>query len=323
MPRVLITGICGFVASHLVEYLLANTDWKIYGLMRWNDPLDNLVNIKDQVNLLEGDLTDSESLNLAIKQSKPNYIYHLAAQSYVQASFVYPVKTLQNNVIGTENLFAAIKNHAPDSWICNVSSSEVYGRVSSGYGPIDEDCPFAPASPYSISKITQDMIGRFYHEAYGLNVLTTRLFTHTGPRRGDIFCESTFAKQIAMIEAGLLKPPIKVGNLDSIRTIADVRDAVKAYYMLLTVNPIPGEIYNIGGDHTCTVGDILDAMNPGYSIENDPSRMRPLDANYQIPNCEKFKAHTGWKPEISFEETINDLLEYWRDRVKHSVVIQR
>jgi len=324
MPNALITGCAGFVGSHLAEYLLANTDWNIYGLMRWSEPLDNLVNIKDEVILLEGDLTDSGSLNKVIEQSKPDYIFHLAAQSYVQASFVYPVKTLQTNVIGTTNLLEAIKDLAPDAWIHNCSSSEVYGKVDKDYGAIDEDCPFAPASPYSISKIAQDMLGRYYYEAYGLKILTTRMFTHTGPRRGDVFCESTFAKQAAMIEVGLLEPPIKVGHLDSIRTIADVRDAVRAYHMLLTVNPIPGEAYNIGGNHTCKVGDILAELNKNnYPVESDPARMRPLDANYQIPDCSKFTGHTGWKPAFSFEETMKDLLEYWEERVKYSVVIQR
>lgn len=324
MPNALISGCAGFVGSHLAEYLLANTDWNIYGLMRWDEPLDNLVNIKDKVTLLEGDLIDRGSLDRAIQLSKPEYVFHLAAQSYVQSSFVYPVKTLHTNVIGTTNLLEAIRNLAPAAWVHNCSSSEVYGKVDKDYGLIDEDCPFAPASPYSISKIAQDMLGRYYHEAYGLKVLTTRMFTHTGPRRGDVFCESTFAKQVAMIEAGLLEPPIKVGNLYSIRTIADVRDAVRAYHMLLTVNPIPGEVYNIGGNHTCQVGDILAELNKNnYPVENDPARMRPLDANYQIPDCSKFTSHTGWKPEISFKETMKDLLEYWKERVKHSVVIQR
>lgn len=324
MTNVLITGIAGFVGSHLAEYLLENTNWKIYGLMRWDEPLDNLVNIKDKVELIEGDLTDAESLNRVVSISKPDYVYHLAAQSYVQASFIYPVKTFDTNIIGTTNLFNSIMRYAPKALIHNCSSSEVYGKVPEGYGLIAEDCPFYPASPYSISKITQDLLGRYYHEACGLNILTTRMFTHTGPRRGDVFSESSFAKQIAMIESGLIEPPIKVGNLYSVRTIADVRDAVRAYHMLLTVNPIPGEVYNIGGNHTCMVGDILGALNKNkYEFVSDPDRMRPLDANYQIPDYAKFRIHTGWSPVIPFEQTMNDLLEYWRDKIKWSVVIQR
>lgn len=322
-PHALITGISGFVGSYLAEYLLENTDWNIYGLTRWDDPLDNLENVKNKVTFIEGDLLDRSSLDRAIKISKPDYVFHLAAQSYVQASFIYPVKTLETNVIGTTNLLEAIKNFAPTAWIHNCSSSEVYGRVDKSYGLIDEKCPFAPASAYSISKCAADLLGRFYHEAYGLKVLTTRMFTHTGARRGDVFAESSFAKQVAMIEVGQLDT-IKVGNLDSIRTIADVRDAVRAYHMLLTVNPIPGEVYNIGGNHTCTIKDILSELNKeNFPVEVDKERLRPIDANYQQPDSSKFRNHTDWQAYIPFEKTMKDLLEYWREKVKTHVILQR
>lgn len=324
MARALITGISGFVGSHLAEYLLEHTDWDLYGLNRWDDPLDNLVNIKDRVTLLEGDLTDAGSIDAVIQQSQPDYVFHLAAQSYVTASLAYPSKMFHTNIIGTQHLLDAIRRLAPEAIVHNCSSSEVYGRVRSDYGLIDEACPLAPASPYSISKIGQDFLGRYYHEAHQLDVITTRMFTHTGPRRGDVFFESSFAKQIAMIEAGLQEPPMLVGNLNSIRTIADVRDAVRAYYLLVTVNPIPGGVFNIGGAHTCRVGDVLNALNPdNIPHEVDSARLRPLDASYQIPDCTKFKMHTGWEPEIPFEQTMQDLLDYWRERVRHHVVIQR
>ena len=186
--------------------------------------------------------------------------------------------------------------------------------------PIDETCSFHPASPYAISKVATDLLGRFYAEAYGMKVMTTRMFTHTGPRRGDVFAESTFAKQIAMIEAGQLPPVVRTGNLDSLRTWADVRDAVRAYYMLVTVNPIAGEVYNIGGTYSCTVGDVLQTLlslstTPGIAVETDPERLRPIDADLQVPNTAKFRAHTGWTPEIPFEQTMRDLLDYWRARI--------
>jgi GDPmannose 4,6-dehydratase len=186
--------------------------------------------------------------------------------------------------------------------------------------PINEDCVFHPASPYAISKVGTDLIGRYYAEAYNLTIMTTRMFTHTGPRRGDVFVESTFAKQIAMIEAGLIPPVVKVGNLNSLRTWADVRDAVRAYYLLVTVNPIAGEYYNIGGTHTCKVGEMLDlllsfSIAKNIKVETDPERLRPIDADLQVPDTEKFKAHTGWKPEIPFEQTMKDLLDYWRKRI--------
>ena len=324
--KALITGIGGFVASHLASFLLYETDWKIYGTLRWNDPHDNLKHLSSFMRgdnpcviTIEADINDRGSVDEAIRKTEPDYVFHLAAQSYVQASFAYPSQTIQTNIIGTLNLLEAIKTHAPHALVHNCSSSEVYGRVSREYVPIKEDCPFAPASPYSISKIGADILGRFYHDAYGLKIFTTRAFTHTGAGRGEVFMESTFAKQIAMIEAGLSKPPILVGNLSSLRTIVDVKDMVRAYYMLLTVNPLPGEVYNIGGDFSCTVGDILAALlkeaGKDYPYKQDSKRMRPVDADLQIPDCTKFMKHTGWKPNIPFEETIRSLLEYWRDRV--------
>ena len=159
-----------------------------------------------------------------------------------------------------------------------------------------------------------------------MTVMTTRMFTHTGPRRGDVFHESTFAKQIALIEAGLIPPVVKVGNLDSLRTYADVRDAVRAYYMLVTMNPIPGEYYNIGGSYTCTVGDTLhtlinmSTLKEQIKVETDPERLRPIDADLQVPDCRKFKEHTGWEPEIPFEQTMEDLLNYWREKIKKTGV---
>jgi GDPmannose 4,6-dehydratase len=186
--------------------------------------------------------------------------------------------------------------------------------------PINEECTFHPASPYAISKVGTDLVGRYYAEAYQMCVMTTRMFTHTGPRRGDVFAESTFAKQIAMIEGNKLPPVVKVGNLESLRTWADVRDAVRAYHMLVTVNPTPGGYYNIGGQYTCTIRAMLDTLigqstSPDIRVEIDPERLRPIDADLQVPDTTKFRTHTGWEPEIPFETTMRDLLEYWRDRV--------
>jgi GDPmannose 4,6-dehydratase len=187
--------------------------------------------------------------------------------------------------------------------------------------PIDEECGFHPASPYAISKVGTDLVGRYYAEAFSMHVMTTRMFTHTGPRRGDVFAESTFAKQIAMIEKGLIPPVVKVGNLNSLRTIADVRDAVRAYHLLVTVNPVKGGYYNIGGTYSCTIGDILNflldlsPMKSQIKIEIDPARLRPIDADLQIPDTSKFSNHTGWSPQIPFQKTMEDLLEYWRTRI--------
>jgi GDPmannose 4,6-dehydratase len=324
----LITGITGMVGSHLADYLFKNTDWDIVGLIRWRSPIDNIsslvseINSKNRISLVYGDLRDTLSIDEAIRNVKPDYVFHLAAQSYPKTSFDSPLDTLDTNIQGTTRVLDALRKHSKDAVIHVCSSSEVFGRVPKEKLPIDEECSFHPASPYAISKVGTDLVGRFYAEAYGMKVMTTRMFTHTGPRRGDVFAESTFAKQIAMIEHGLIPPTVLVGNLQSLRTIADVRDAVKAYYLLLTVNPIAGEYYNIGGTHTCTIGEVLEtllsmsSMRGKIEIQVDPDRLRPIDADLQIPNTKKFETHTGWKPEIPFEKTMSDLLDYWRKKIK-------
>jgi GDPmannose 4,6-dehydratase len=237
-------------------------------------------------------------------------------------SFTSPFVTFDTNITGTARLLEVLRRNSeidPVIHIC--SSSEVFGRVPKELIPITEECTFHPASPYSISKIGTDLIGRFHAEAYNQKVLVTRMFTHTGPRRGDVFAESSFAKQIAMIEKGMVPPVVKTGNLESLRTWSDVRDAVRAYYLLVTIDPIPGEVYNIGGKYNCTVGEMLQYLVSistcsEIEIEQEGSRMRPLDADLQIPDTSKFRAHTGWEPEISFEKTMSDLLSYWRRRVE-------
>lgn len=317
------------VGSHLADFLLENTDWEIFGMCRWRSPMDNVshlldrANRKNRIHFIDGDLCDTISLQRAVEKSSPDYVFHLAAQSYPTTSFTSPIHTLDVNILGTARLLEVLrhcKGIDPVVHVC--ASSEVFGRVPKEKLPISEDCSFHPASPYAISKSGTDLVGRFHAEAYGQKVMTTRMFTHTGPRRGDIFAESTFAKQIAMIEADLIPPIVKTGNLNSLRTWADVRDAVRAYYMLATINPIPGEFYNIGGTDTRTIGEMLDFLisisyrSDEIRIETDSERIRPLDADAQIPDTAKFRNHTGWEPVISFEETMTDLLNYWREQVK-------
>jgi GDP-mannose 4,6-dehydratase len=328
----LITGITGMVGSHLADFLLDNTDWDIHGMCRWRSPLDNVehllgrANRGDRIRFIDGDLNDYASLLSVVETVRPEYVFHLAAQSYPRTSFTSPFLTLETNIIGTAKLLEAIRHTKGIDPIIHVcASSEVFGRVPRERLPIHEECPFHPASPYAISKVGTDLVGRYHAEAYGQKVMTTRMFTHTGPRRGDVFAESTFAKQIAMIEAGLIPPVVKTGNLNSLRTWADVRDAVRAYYMLVTVNPTPGAYYNIGGSFSCTVGDMLDHLiaqstRKDIKVETDAERIRPLDADLQLPDVSKFKAHTGWEPQIKFEQTMRDLLEYWRARVRSGKV---
>lgn len=334
--KCLITGITGMVGSHLADFILRNTDWKIYGLCRWRSPLDNVEHLFDIINKQKrlffeyGDLTDQNSLDLVISRVKPDYVFHLAAQSYPKTSFHDSTLTYNTNVIGTSRLLESIKKFKINPIIHICSSSEVFGRVSKKDLPIDENCSFHPASPYAISKIGTDLIGKFFFEAYGLKIFITRMFTHTGPRRGDVFAESSFAKQLVMIEKNIIPPVIYTGNLESLRTYADVRDAVEAYYLLVTKGKLYGEAYNIGGSYTCTVKQMLNflisksSFDGKVTIKRDTKRNRPIDADLQVPNTKKFSKEFNWKPKYSFEKTMIDLLNYWRVKIdkKESFIVR-
>lgn len=321
IKKVLITGITGFVGSHLADYILAeHPKVKIVGLVRWRSPSDNIRNILDKIILEYGDLLDSYSLKKVLMKHQPDVIFHLAAQSYVDFSFLAPSNTLETNVIGTCHLLEVVKElkstvkYDPVIHVC--SSSEVYGQVREDEIPITEDNPFRPASPYAVSKIGEDMLAQQYWTSWKIKVIRTRMFTHTGPRRGEVFVVSNFAKQIAAIESGLSDPVVKVGNLDSIRTIMDVRDAVRAYWLLVNQCPY-GEVYNIGGKETMTIKEALNRIlklstRDDIRYEVEPSRLRPSDVTLQIPSTEKFHKVTGWEPKIPVEKTLLDTLNYWR-----------
>lgn len=318
--RILITGITGFVGSHLAEYVLSlSKGHQIYGICRWRSPKDNLRAIYDKVTLLEADLMDLSSLLRVLDTVKPEVIFHLAAQSYVLTSFNSPIQTLWTNVIGTANLLEAIRILKIDPVIHICSSSEVYGQVSNEDVPIKESCPLRPASPYAVSKVGEDMVAYQYWLSHGIKTIRTRMFTHTGPRRGDTFAMSFFAKQIAAAELKLDKPVIRVGNLKSVRTFCDVRDAVKAYWIMINKCK-PGEVYNIGGNRTMTIGEALDILisfsKIKLEIKVDPKLIRPSDVTLQIPCIDKFRKETGWEPEIPLEQTFKDLLFYWRNELK-------
>lgn len=313
--RILITGITGFVGSHLAEYIInLEKGHKIYGICRWRSPRDNLANIFNKVTLLEADLSDLSALIRHIQAVKPEVIFHLAAQSYVLTSFNSPIQTLWSNVIGTANLLEAVRITGIDPVIHICSSSEVYGQVEKKDVPINETAPFRPASPYAVSKVGEDMIALQYWLSYKMRTIRTRMFTHTGPRRGDVFAMSFFAKQIAACELGLKEPVISVGNLQSVRTFCDVRDAVRAYWLLVNKCK-PGEVYNIGGNRTLAIGEALNILlsfsQKKLTVKVDPNLIRPSDVTLQIPCIDKFKKETGWEPEISLEKTLKDILDYW------------
>ncbi len=308
------------VGSHMADYVLArHPDAEVHGLVRWRSPLENIEGILPRIHLHYGDLRDLHSLQVILAKVRPDRIFHLAAQSYVPTSFDAPADTLTTNIIGTVNLLDAVRLLTLDPLIHICSSSEVYGQVTPDEVPIRETNPMRPASPYAVSKVGEDMLALQYFLSYRMRAIRTRMFTHTGPRRGDVFAESTFALQIAEIEAGLRANPVHVGNLDSVRTVIDVRDAARAYWMLLE-KCRPGEAYNIGGERALTVGEILDILRrmARCPIEHalDPARLRPSDVTLQIPDTSKFRAETGWKPEKTVEQTLGDLLDYHRARVR-------
>ncbi len=325
--KILITGITGMVGSHLLDFLIDNTDYEIVGITRWRSPLSNVSKHIPEINkrksrivLEHCDIRDSLGVENIFANHKFKFVYHLAAQSYPHVSFTNPIETYQTNIDGTENILHATLKYSPNAIVHVCSSSEVFGRVSKDKVPINEETTFHPASPYAISKCGTDLIGRYYGEAYQLNTQITRMFTHTGPRRGDVFMESTFAKQIALIEKDFQEPIVKVGNLDSMRTIADVRDAVRAYWLLLNTSPVPGAFYNIGGNTSLKVGEILNDLislstKKDINYVVDQNRLRPIDADLQIPDTTKFRKKTNWKPEITYKKTLEDLLNYWREKV--------
>jgi GDP-4-dehydro-6-deoxy-D-mannose reductase len=319
--KALITGITGFVGSHLAEYLLCRENIEVYGIKRWRSPLSELAEILDDVHLIDCDLRDANSVNQVIAMVRPDCVYHLAAQSYVPVSYTAPVDTFETNACGTINLLEAIRSARIDPNIHICSSSEVYGQVRPDEIPIKETNPLRPSSPYAVSKVAEDMIAYQYFVSYGLKTVRTRAFTHTGPRRGEVFVESTFAKQIAEIEKGIVPPVIYVGNLNSVRTFLDVRD-ICAAYRLVAEKGTPGEVYNIGGDRTMSVGEMLHYLlslsSVKVEIEVDPARLRPSDVTLQIPDVSKFKERTGWEATIPFETTMRDLLDYWRNRIRES-----
>ncbi|HLC67798.1 MAG TPA: GDP-mannose 4,6-dehydratase [archaeon] len=312
--RILITGITGFVGSHLAEHLLSRGD-DVYGTMRWRSRLDNIVHIKDKLKLIESDIRDSYSIEKAIKSTQPDVIFHLAAQSYVHTSFHAPQETLSTNIIGTVNLLEAVRSSGLDPVIQIAGSSEEYGLVMPHETPIKETNPLRPMSPYGVSKVAEDRIAFQYYKSYGLKTVITRAFNHEGPRRGDVFATSNFAKQIAEIENGKKEPVIHVGNLEAKRDFTDVRDVVKAY-VLATEKCDYGEAYNICSGTAWRIGDMLDLLlsmsKTKITVKHDPTRMRPSDVDLLLGDFSKFHNKTGWKPVIPFEKTMEDLLNYWR-----------
>lgn len=314
--KVLITGITGFVGSHLAEYLLNQQDTEVYGIRRWRSPMDNIKHIVPEIKIYECDIRDLSSIRAAIEKIEPDWIFHLAAQSFVPTSWHAPAESLTTNIIGNLNVFEAIRELNLNPRIQIACSSEEYGMVFENELPIKETNPLRPLSPYGVSKVGQDLLSFQYHMSYNLDIVRTRAFNHTGPRRGHVFVCSDFAKQIADIEKGLKDPVISVGNLEAIRDFTDVRDIVQAYILSLDKCQ-GGEVYNICTGSGYRIREILDMLlemsTVAIEITTDTTRLRPSDVPVLIGDSTKFREVTGWTPHYSIEQTLKDILNYWRN----------
>ena len=315
MKKILITGISGFAGSYLAEHLLSLSDTKIFGTYHFDQPSKNLSRIQDKIILSPVNLLHKEQIQKVIQEVQPDEVYHLAAMASPGKSFEYPAETITNNVTSQINLLEVVRQIIPSSKILIVSSADVYGNVSKEDVPIDENTPFKPTNPYAVSKVTQDLLGYQYFLSYSLPIVRVRPFNHIGPRQAPTFVVTDFAKQIAEIEKGEKEPCIKVGNLSPRRDFTDVRDIIRAYVLALE-KVQAGDVYNIGSGASVSIIEILEMLlsfsTTKITIQQDESLLRPSDSEDRVCKNNKFVALTGWKPEISLEQTLKDTLEYWR-----------
>lgn len=319
--KVLITGIAGQTGSHLADYILENhPDWEVHGTVRYRSDLTNLNGCIEKLNLHECELRDAHNVNRVIEKINPGRVFHLAATSFVRASWDQPADIINNNVNSQVNLFEALVRFAPKARVQVACSSEQFGEVFEDEVPITEDNELRPLSPYAVSKCAQENIAYQYYKSYGLHTIITRTFNHTGPRRGDCFVESSFSKQVAMIEAGLQEPLIKHGNLEAVRDYTDARDVAAAYWTAMD-ECNPGEPYNICSSMRISIGDLLQlfiglsTFDGEIKTEVDPDRLRPSDVVLLYGDSTKFQQTTGWIPKYNLERTMGDLLDAWRKKV--------
>jgi GDP-4-dehydro-6-deoxy-D-mannose reductase len=319
--RLLITGITGFVGSHMAEYALAHGA-EVFGSSRWRSRTENIEHLRSQIKLIECDLRDLASVRGLLETAEPTHVVHLAAQSFVGASWQTPAETLSTNIISQVNLLEGIRRFTIAPRVLVVGSSEEYGFVCPDELPIRETNPLRPLSPYAVSKVAQDMMGYQYFMSYGLPIIRTRAFNHEGPRRGEVFVTSNFAKQVAEIEVGMREPTMSVGDLTPRRDFSDVRDVVRGYWLLLERGE-PGEVYNLCSGRSWAIRQVLEFLLEQsrvkrIAVETDPARLRPSDVMILEGDSSKIRKATGWEVEIPFERTLRDLLAYWRQRTMSS-----
>ena len=311
--RVLVTGVGGFVGAHLVEFLRAAApESQVFGIVRrgGGDALQ-----KQGVTLLQADLEDGPSTDAAVEEARPDRVIHLAGQSSVHRSWEDPGATLRANVHGLLNVLEALRRRSLTPRTLVVGSAEEYGAVQAERLPVVEKTALQPASPYAVSKVAQAYLARQYFLSHGIPVICTRTFHHTGPGRGEVFAESSFARQIAEIEAQRRPAVLSVGNLDAVRDFTDVRDVVRAYWLLLDKGRA-GETYNVCSGRGIAIGDVLqlllDASGAKVEVRRDPERMRPSDIPAIIGSPRKLQVATGWSADIPLRRTLADLLAQWR-----------
>jgi GDP-4-dehydro-6-deoxy-D-mannose reductase len=317
LSQALITGIAGFAGSHLAEYLVRHTDCAVAGVIHRQE--GRIAHLRDNVALYRVDLRDEAAVAELIAEVRPNLVFHLAAQSFVPISWQHPWTTFEQNVHGQVNVLQAVAQQKLDARILVVGSNEEYGLIRPQDLPVDEETPLRPISPYGVSKVAQDLMGWQYYRSYAMSVVRVRPFNHIGPRQGDRFVAPAFARQIAEAEAGLRAPVLSVGNLSAVRDFTDVRDVVRAYWLALT-SGAPGEVYNIGSGQGRSIEALLEELlkqsSVAFTIERDPTRIRPSDVPSSVCDASRLRAAAGWQPEITFEQSLRDVLNDWRERVR-------
>jgi GDP-4-dehydro-6-deoxy-D-mannose reductase len=311
--KALITGVSGFVGSHLAEYLIGHTDWQIAGTVY--GPYRNIRDLGDRIELYPAELSRLPVVEFVLEQTRPDVVFHLAAMATTSKSWRDPAATLHINLAMQANVLQAAVNLGLACRVVVVGSSEEYGAVAPEHLPVREDAPLRPMNPYAVSKIGQDMLGLQYYLSHGLDTVRVRPFNHIGPRQALGFVTSDFASQVAQIEAGLQAPTMRVGNLEAERDFTDVRDVVRAYH-LLALHGASGEVYNIGSGESHAIRAVLDvllaASRASIDVEPDPARMRPSDIPRVVCDYAKLRACTGWAPQIGFAQSMADVLAYWR-----------